>query len=150
MGTRGFHRSHLLRKGRFSEPGRAYLVTTVTQGRRPVFTDLQLGRVVVRELIMAPAETLAYALMPDHLHWLLVLGEADLGTVVRTLKSRSGIAVNRVLGLSGPFWQKGYHDRAVRQEEDLRALARYVIANPVRAGLVERVGDYSLWDAVWV
>ena len=29
-------------------------------------------------------------------------------------------------------------------------LARYVVANPLRAGLVEKLGDYPLWDAVWV
>jgi len=37
-----------------------------------------------------------------------------------------------------------------RCDEGLRAVARYVIANPVRAGLAERVGDYPFWDAVWL
>ena len=46
--------------------------------------------------------------------------------------------------------QDGYHDHALRQEEDLRAVARYIIANPVRAGLVERIGDYPHWDAAWL
>jgi hypothetical protein len=32
----------------------------------------------------------------------------------------------------------------------LRHLARYIIANPIRAGLVERAGDYPLWDACWL
>jgi REP element-mobilizing transposase RayT len=47
-------------------------------------------------------------------------------------------------------WQPGYHDHAVRQDEDLRAMARYVVANPVRAGLVKDIGDYPHWDAVWL
>lgn len=145
-----FHRSHLLRKGRFSEPGRAYLVTTVTQGRLRVFADWRAGTTVARELAVAPVRTLAWVLMPDHLHWLLILDEAELGTVVRGLKSRSARAVNQALGRTGTLWQKGYHDHAVRGEEDLRALARYVVANPLRAGLVERIGDYPLWDAVWL
>jgi len=144
------HRSHLLRKGRFSELGRAYLVTTVTHGREQLFADWRLGRIVVQELAAVPVETPAWVLMPDHLHWLLVLGEEDLGTLVRTLKSRSAIAVNRALGRVGPVWQKGYYDHALRGEEDLRSVARYVVANPVRAGLVERVGDYPLWDAIWL
>jgi hypothetical protein len=29
-------------------------------------------------------------------------------------------------------------------------LARYVVANPVRAGLVQRVGQYPHWDAIWL
>ena len=32
----------------------------------------------------------------------------------------------------------------------LRDVARYIVANPLRAGLVERVGDYPYWDAVWL
>jgi REP element-mobilizing transposase RayT len=150
MTAPGFHRSHLLRKGRFSEPGRAYLLTTVTWHRERLFADWRLGRVLVGELGAAPVQTLAFVVMPDHLHWLMVLGERDLGEVVRALKSRSALAINRSAGRIGPVWQKGYHDRAVREDEDLRAMARYVVANPVRAGLVTRVGDYPLWDAIWV
>ena len=43
-----------------------------------------------------------------------------------------------------------HHDRALRRDEDLLAVARYIVANPLRAGLVRRVGDYPLWDAVWL
>ena len=39
---------------------------------------------------------------------------------------------------------------AVRREEDIRALARYIVAKPLRAGLVEWTGDYRLSDAVWL
>jgi hypothetical protein len=35
-------------------------------------------------------------------------------------------------------------------EEDLAQIARYVVLNPVRAGLVRRVGDYPHWDAAWL
>ena len=52
--------------------------------------------------------------------------------------------------IGGKVWQPGFHDRAIRQEEDLPAVARYVVANPVRVGLVPRTGAYSHWDAVWV
>jgi putative transposase len=29
-------------------------------------------------------------------------------------------------------------------------IARYIVANPLRAGLVAKVGDYALWDACWL
>jgi len=48
------------------------------------------------------------------------------------------------------LWQKGYFDRALRREEDLKAMARYIVANPLRAGLVEHIGQYPLWDAIWL
>ncbi|MNR61582.1 hypothetical protein D3C85_1833710 [compost metagenome] len=65
-------------------------------------------------------------------------------------KSRITFALNRSIGRDGPLWQHGFHDRAIRREEDLQAVARYIVANPLRAGLVERIGDYPLWDAVWL
>ncbi|MGE4343317.1 MAG: transposase [Geoalkalibacter sp.] len=48
------------------------------------------------------------------------------------------------------IWQKGFHDRALRRDEDIRAVARYTIMNPVRAQIVSRIWNYPLWDAVWV
>ena len=51
---------------------------------------------------------------------------------------------------SGRVWAAGYHDRALRAEVDIPHVARYLVLNPVRAGLVARVGDYPFWDAVWI
>lgn len=146
--------SSALRRGRFSEPGRAYLVTATCAARAPLFSDWRVGRHVVAQLRLAQesnrADSLAWVVMPDHLHWLLVLREADLSTVMRRVKSLSARIVNAYPNRSGPVWQDGYHDHAIRAEENLREVARYVIANPVRAGLVAGIGDYPLWDAVWL
>jgi putative transposase len=66
-----------LRKGRVSLPGQVYHVTTVTLDRKPVFADLRPARVLINALREAQARgeatTLAFVLMPDHLHWLLQL-----------------------------------------------------------------------------
>jgi len=143
-----------LRRGRHSETGRAYLITTVVHQRRPLFADWHLGRLVVAELKLAhqkgQVNSLAWVLMPDHLHWLLELRHDSLSRVVQAIKSRSTLSINRRLNRRAAFWQSGFHDRAVRDGEDLRSIARYIIANPVRAGLVERAGDYPLWDACWL
>ena len=53
-------------------------------------------------------------------------------------------------GLGKRIWQSGFHDHALRREEDLAQLARYIVANPLRAGLAQRVGDYPHWDAAWL
>jgi putative transposase len=144
-----------LRVGRFSEPQRIYLITTVTVARRALFDELQAGRSVVHALRFAAesgwAETLCYVVMPDHLHWMLQLGpRRRLSAVVGSIKSFSARTVNRLTAKQGAVWQPGFHDRALRKEEDLRSVARYVVANPVRAGLVRSVRDYPLWDAVWM
>jgi len=88
--------------------------------------------------------------MPDHLHWLIELHSSSLANVIREVKSRSAKSFNRHTGRTGPLWQTSFHDRALRREENVVAAARYVVGNPLRAGLVERLGDYPLWDAVWV
>ena len=144
-----------LRRGRWSEPGCCYMVTTVTAGRVPVFRDLFAGRAVVREMMRLQEDGLvasvAWVIMPDHLHWLLVLGDhGDLSRVVQLLKGRSGRRVNQLPGCKGNVWQRAFYDHAIRKDEDVRKLARYIVGNPLRAGLVKRIEEYPLWDAVWL
>ena len=146
--------SHRLRHGRYSEHGRSYLVTFVVNHRRPLFTDLYLGRLLVIELRQAHelglVDSMAWVIMPDHVHWLFELKQRNLPDVIRRVKSRSTLTINRRRQSKERVWQPGYHDRAVRAQDDVCKMARYIIANPLRAGLVERVGDFSLWDATWL
>ena len=140
--------SHRLRVGRTSEPGRLYLVTTTTQGREPVFAELQNARTLIRilkaESQLKQVHTWCYVVMPDHFHWLMQLNDESLACVVGRVKSLCSHKIGR------PIWQTGFHDRAVREEEDLKGISRYIIANPLRAGMVDSVGDYPHWDAVWL
>ena len=146
--------SHRLRLGRHSEQGRAYLITIVVHNRRPLFADWRVGRLVVAELKHAHeqgwVDSMAWVVMPDHLHWLFQLKEGTLARTIGSTKSRSALAINRATNNQGALWQSGYHDRAVRDGEDLRNIARYIVANPLRAGLVNNIGDYPLWDASWL
>jgi putative transposase len=147
--------SSALRWGRHSEPGTVYLITTVTQGRSAVFANFELARLVIAELRAcderSTCRTLAFVLMPDHLHWLVQLQGGELSALVGYFKAHAAKAVNRRRGVTGvPLWQHGFHDQALRREEDLAAMARYVVRNPVRAGLVKKTGDYPHWDAIWL
>ncbi|WLH23928.1 transposase [Pseudomonas sp. FP215] len=146
--------AHRLRKGRYSESGRIYLLTAVTHQRQHIFQDWLIGRLLVREFRKAQedkdATSLAWVVMPDHFHWLVELHSGDLPRLMQRTKSRSARAVNKARQSSGVLWQKGYFDRALRREEDLKAMARYIVANPLRAGLVEHIGQYPLWDAIWL
>ncbi|MGR6652902.1 REP-associated tyrosine transposase [Pseudomonas mosselii] len=146
--------SSQLRLGRFSEPGRLYLLTTETLNRTPYLADFRSARLLIAQLRIAEAEgiarSLAWVVMPDHFHWLVELGSRDLKTLMRRIKSRSTRMINGYQGRVGRLWQQGFHDRALRREEDVQAVARYIVMNPKRAGLVERVGDYPHWDAIWL
>ena len=144
-----------LRKSRYSVCNRIYLITTVTSRRDPVFRDFRAGRIVVNEMrsleVEGRADTLAWVLMPDHLHWLMQLGVGQtLARVIKILKGRSSRILNQNLKRKGAVWQSAYHDHAVRRDEDLNRLERTIVAPPLRAGIVTSVGKYPLWDCVWL
>jgi len=152
MASRG---SAQLRKGRFSEANRIYHVTAVTQRRETVFLALQNARILINamraEQKSGHVTTLAFVVMPDHLHWLLLLPSGkELSTCVGRVKSRSARLINRASARRGRLWQDGFHDHAIRAEEDIVHVARYIVANPLRAGLVRSLGRYPFWDAVWL
>jgi len=143
-----------LRKGRVSLANHAYFVTTVTQDRRPLFTDLTMARMVIGAMRCLEQEnqlcSMAWVLMPDHLHWLFQLQDGELSKVMKLFKGRSAKSLNGLRGVEGEVWQRAFYDRGVRPDEDLRMLSRYIVANPLRAGLVEEIGQYPHWDAVWL
>ncbi len=144
-----------LRRGRYSEFGRLYLVSTVTCNREPLFRDVFTGRIVVWEMRRLQnegyVESKAWVIMPDHLHWLFGLtGEKNLPGVVKLLKGRSARKINSHLVRQGPVWSRTFHDHALRREEDIKEIARYIVHNPIRAQLVDDIGKYALWDAIWL
>lgn len=159
IGREAFHTASL-RKGRSSIPNQIYLLTFVTHARQKIFSDWQSFRPVLHCLqhaqVHREASTLAYCAMPDHLHWLIELHEGtDLSNLAGRVKSNSARLLNKIRTTVGlpklnPVWQAGFHDHALRKEENLQNFARYVVANPLRAGLVSHIGDYSLWDAKWL
>lgn len=88
--------------------------------------------------------------MPDHFHGLIRLdGVRPLSKVVQHLKS----SASRECRMRQPgirVWARAFHDHALRAEEDIRVAARYLVANPIRAGLVAHAYDYPYWDAMWL
>ena len=138
-----------LRIGRFSQPNQIYHITFTTKNREPIFKNFAHARLIINALKQSDelqhTNTLAFVVMPDHVHWLLALsGNQKLHQVIKTIKSKVTIKIGKHI------WQAGYNDHATRKDEDIVNIARYIIANPIRAGLVKRVGDYPHWDAVWL
>nr|WP_305800402.1 hypothetical protein [Thiolapillus sp.] len=50
----------------------------------------------------------------------------------------------------GTLWQPAYYDHALRKEDNHKEIARYIVANPLRGGLVKSLGDYPHWDSIWL
>ena len=143
-----------LLRGRMSQHGSAYSITTVVHGRRPLLADAA-NAVMVRDEMLAICQegridSLAWVIMPDHLHWLFQLNEGSLGQCLQRFKSRTARSVNLANGLQGPLWQSGYYEHRLRDMEDLAKQARYLVDNPVRKGLVDRIDDYPFWWSRWI
>jgi REP element-mobilizing transposase RayT len=82
-------------------------------------------------------KSLAFVVMPDHLHWLFSLtGSRSLSESIKNVKAFSARRINEILRSKGAIWQPAFYDRAIR-----RAL---------RAGIVRTIKEYPLWDANWV
>ena len=147
---------HRLRAGRHSETNRIYHLITTTKDRYPYFSDIKLGRLVVHAMRYQHEQrnvnSLAFVVMPDHMHWLVQLNETtNLSKLMASVKSWSALQVKMIGNIASEnIWQRGYHDHALRFDEDIQSVARYIAANPMRAGLVQDIGEYPLWDAIWL
>jgi putative transposase len=82
--------------------------------------------------------------IPDHAHWLVDLLNGPLDKTVERIKC----VFTQKAGLS--VWGYGFHDHAIRWDESLVNVARYIAANPLRAGLVTKLVDYPHWDSMWL
>jgi len=126
----------------------AYFVTTCTLSRIRVFDDIEFGREAATLLVAYSARhsfaVSAYCLMPDHAH-VLVTGttpEASLSSLVRIWKQVTGYRWQARQGQR--LWQPGYFERVLRPDEPSLTVARYIIENPVRAGLARSAASYPL------
>jgi putative transposase len=133
---RGFHR---------------YFLTFCTHERAPHFTTRVHVDLVLEQFQRTCTEEefagIAYCFMPDHLH-LLVAGERDdanLKRLIKNAKQYSGYHFQRTTGLR--LWQRYGFEHVLRDEEDTMKVAYYIIANPVRAGLVDTPSEYRYWGS---
>ena len=125
-----------------------------TDGRVRLFTDAD--RVTAaREQIQRTADgdrfaLLAYCFMPDHLH-LVIEGTdqtSDMRHFAKIAKQRVAYVFRTQFAIA-TTWQEGYYERVLRADEATEVAVRYVLDNPVRAGLVARAEDYPFSGAMY-
>jgi hypothetical protein len=134
-------------------PGPLHLVTLLTAGGVERFGDPACARLVaaatVRPGTWGDATLLAWVLMPDHWQALIRAG-ADAGIDEALLRFRRATSARlyehcRLM----PLWAEHAQQRVLARDADAPALARELIALPLRSRLVERIGDYPYWDCAW-
>jgi putative transposase len=92
-------------------------------------------------------EILAYCLMVNHVHLLVVPKKED--SLARGIGSANLVYtqyINRKYKRSGRLWQNRFFSTIIEKEPYLWAVARYIERNPVRAGIVKNVEGY-VWSS---
>jgi REP element-mobilizing transposase RayT len=131
---------------------RTYFVTFCVRNRQPIFGNPATARIAKNVIIDYRNRgwywLQAYCVMPDHIHLMVRLRNdaRTLSQVVGVIKNQISYRLRRA-GF-GIGWQMGFHDRVKRLHEDERFMARYIVENPVRAGLVARFDEYEFASIV--
>jgi putative transposase len=126
--------------------GLGCLLTFCTAQRSAVFVNREIVALVWSQIVRAGTANAvavpAYCFMPDHLHLLAEGGSADsdVERFAKQAKQLSGFYYKQRFG--SVLWQPSWHDRVLRRSDDRTAAMRYVLENPLRAGLVTSLGDY--------
>ncbi len=140
--------------------GAYYFFTVVTYDRRKLFCS-EWARRCLREAIVEtqsryPYESIAFCLMPEHLHCMWKLPEDDANYSIRWAMikglftrryrgptSRPGAATaSRVRKGEACIRQRRFWEHRIRDERDLQKHINYIHWNPVKHGLVARLEDW--------
>jgi REP element-mobilizing transposase RayT len=124
------------------------LFTATVFRRECLFRDDRFSRLCVSHLLrhasLADVAVTAYCLMPDHAHALLEGRSNDASTLDSFVAWKRTTAKMARARLGVRLWRSSFFDRVLRggNQAALDAAA-YVLANPVRAGLTRRIGEYQ-------
>jgi putative transposase len=123
-----------------------YFLTFCTDSRHRHFVVREHVDLVLEQILRCAGETafaiVAYCFMPDHVHLLVeAQSEAsDCRQFIKRAKQFSGYYFKQKFGKA--LWQRYGFEHVLRNDEATLSVARYIVDNPVRGGLVRRVEDY--------
>ena len=135
---------------RIQYPGAVYHVTSRGNAGQPIFKEdgdreeflVTLRRVTERYRWRCHA----YCLMPNHYHLVIETPEGNLVQGMRQLNGVYTQTFNRRHGRTGHVLQGRYQGILVQKESHLLEVCRYVVLNPVRAGLAKRPDQWK-WSS---
>ncbi len=131
-------------------PGALYHLTARGNARQVIFEDdadrRRFLRLLGREVEQQGWRCYAYCLMDNHYHLVIETPEANLVAGMRRLNGAYTQGFNRRHRRVGHLFQGRYKSIVVERDAYLKELCRYVVLNPVRAGLVEAVHQWR-WSS---
>jgi REP element-mobilizing transposase RayT len=137
------------RSARLDAPGVLHHIIIRGIERRPIFKDNKdRDNLLNRLSILLPrTKTLCYAwaLMPNHAHFLLRSGEAGISYLMRRLLTGYAVYFNRRHDRHGQLFQNRYKSIICQEDAYFRELVRYIHLNPVRAEVVKDLSNLSTY-----
>ncbi|MFC4932579.1 REP-associated tyrosine transposase [Massilia sp. GCM10023247] len=140
--------------------GSTYFFTAVSYRRRPIFC-LPILRAALHQAVHSvrltrPFVVDAWVLLPDHMHciWTLPAGDQDYPTRWSEIKRDVASACRSTLHdpalltnvgrhrKESTIWQRRLLEHRIRDERDMERYVDYIHFNPLKHGLVRRVGDW--------
>ena len=129
------------RHARLDVPGTLHHVMVRGIERQNIFQDEDDRQAFVERLRSLALETstriLAWALMDNHVHLLIISGPAGLPTFMRRLLTGYAISFNRRHQRFGHLFQNRYKSIVCELDPYLLELVRYIHLNPLRAEVVK-------------
>jgi len=93
-----------------------------------------------------PFDLYGYCLMGNHIHMLIRPGKYSISRIAQSLLVSHTQRYHRFHRTSGHVWQGRFKSPVIQDDDHLLTVLRYIEANPLRANLVERAGDYP-WSS---
>jgi REP element-mobilizing transposase RayT len=135
---------------RLAFSGAVYHLTARGNAQQDIFLDdtdrKAFLAILGREIDQHAWNCYAYCLMDNHYHLLIETPEANLMRGMQRLNGRYAQCFNRRHQRVGHLFQGRYKSIIVDRESHLLELARYIVLNPVRAGIVAQAGAWS-WSS---
>ena len=146
----------------YSSPG-SYFITFCTYNRRNMLSlpvgaihespELKLtpfGQMLEQTINTIPSHLHAkidqYVIMPNHVHLMITIAEADALRAIRESPLQNGSIISKTVGYikmnaskqirihrtDTPVWQRGYYDHVIRNQADYDMISKYISENPMR------------------
>ena len=135
---------------RLQFPDAFYHVTSRGNRGEPIFEDAVACRRFLSVLLEAQRRCgwrcFAYCLMTNHYHLVLMTPEPNITQGMQHLNGMYARWFNRRHGLEGHLFQRRYHTAMIESDWHLLEACRYVVLNPVRAGLVAAPEEWT-WSS---
>jgi REP element-mobilizing transposase RayT len=134
----------------YERPDLVTFITIRAYGNQAPFLHAELNCMILatlqQEQDRLDCMIFTYCLMPDHLHYLISPKNEGV-SVLKFTDQFKGKTTNSSwkLGRHGKLWQPRCYDHIVRQDEDLRRIADYILNNPVRKGIVSNAEEWP-WN----